>query len=117
MWALGGSAVSRGGLSRCAAGVPKSKLTLNLDGVGGSQELNVWISFVEIYNEHVRDLLVPTSQGGANAGGDLRVMDHPQLGVCMPGLTEVPCESPQHAKQLMEFGSRGPGKLALSAGA
>ena len=38
MWAQGGRAVSRGGLSCCAAGVPKFKLSLNLDGVSVGQE-------------------------------------------------------------------------------
>ena len=39
MWAQGGRAISRRGLSCSAAGVPKFKLSLNLDGVSVDKEL------------------------------------------------------------------------------
>ena len=43
---------------------------------GTEKEIRIWISFVEIYNEQVRDLL---AAGAEHA--ELKVMDHPKLGV------------------------------------
>ncbi len=33
-------------------------------------------------------------------------MDHPKLGVYIPGLTEAPCESPSDVQKLMDFGTK-----------
>lgn len=68
---------------------------------GGDVEIQVGISFVEIYNEHVRDLLHP-----GNDTTELKVMDHPKLGVYIPGLTEAPCSGPADVNKLMDFGTQ-----------
>ena len=68
----------------------------------GDVELGIWISYIEIYNETVRDLLAPNQQQNA----DLKIVDHPKLGVYMPGLTDNPCSNSEEVYQLMEFGNR-----------
>lgn len=65
------------------------------------KEIRLWISYVEIYNEELRDLLAP--------GKDpvqMRIIDHPKMGVCVPGLTENACSSPESVEKLMDFGNK-----------
>jgi len=68
---------------------------------GGDKELRIWVSYLEIYNEQVRDLLLA---GGATS--ELKVMDHPKLGVYIPGLTEAACQAPEDVQKLMDFGTK-----------
>lgn len=70
---------------------------------GGGCELRIWISFVEIYNEQVRDLL---HAGTDHDHGELKIMDHPKLGVYIPGLTEAACGAPEDVDRLMDFGTK-----------
>lgn len=60
-------------------------------------ELRVWASFVEIYNEQIRDLLEPS--GLRQEQANLRIMDHPALGVIIPGLVEAACQSVMEARR------------------
>eukprot|EP00440_Ansanella_granifera_P028997 gb/GFBE01031500.1/.p1 GENE.gb/GFBE01031500.1/~~gb/GFBE01031500.1/.p1 ORF type:complete len:1157 (+),score=242.02 gb/GFBE01031500.1/:1-3471(+) len=66
-----------------------------------NDELRIWISFMEIYNEQIRDLLSPGREPG-----DLKVMDHPELGAYVPGLTEAPCREITDVKKLLDFGTK-----------
>jgi len=66
-----------------------------------NDELRIWISYMEIYNEHMRDLLSPSRQLC-----DLKVIDHPELGAYVPGLTEAPCREIDEWKKLMDFGTK-----------
>jgi len=66
-----------------------------------SDELRIWISYMEIYNERMRDLLSPGRQTS-----DLKVIDHPELGAYVPGLTEAPCREMDEWKKLMDFGTK-----------
>jgi len=71
----------------------------------GRDELRVWASFVEIYNEQIRDLLDPgSSKSPSRETPSLRVMDHPQLGVILPGLVESPCRTSAEIRRLIKFG-------------
>merc|ERR1719443_2524027 len=68
---------------------------------GEAEEVRVWVSYVEIYNEQVRDLLYPS-----NEVVEMKVCDHPEFGVYIPGLHESPCESPDDAQKVMDFGQK-----------
>ena len=57
------------------------------------------ISMLEIYNEEVRDLLLPKSQQKK-----LNIRDHKTLGPHVPGLSEVTPTSIEHAKTTLEKG-------------
>lgn len=66
-----------------------------------NDELRIWISFMEIYNEQIRDLLSPGRETT-----DLKVRDHPELGAYVPGLTEAPCSEISDVKSLLDFGTK-----------
>ena len=71
--------------------------------ISSTDELRVWCSFVEIYNEQIRDLLEPSGLR-QEAQSSLRIMDHPALGVIIPGLVEAACQSVLEVKKLIRFG-------------
>ncbi|KAF4704642.1 hypothetical protein FOZ63_022851, partial [Perkinsus olseni] len=64
------------------------------------QQIRVWVSYLEIYNEHLHDLLADSSQ----AGKDLSVMEHPSLGVYVKGATEVVVRSEEDIERMLEYG-------------
>ncbi|CAK8999432.1 unnamed protein product [Durusdinium trenchii] len=66
-----------------------------------NDELRIWISFMEIYNEQIRDLLSPGRETT-----DLKVRDHPEFGAYVPGLTEAPCSEISDVKSLLDFGTK-----------
>jgi len=68
---------------------------------GGDGEIRVWISFLEIYNEAIHDLL-----DAAQEQKDFKIMDHPQLGVYIPGLTEAACPTSGNVQKLMDYGTK-----------
>mmetsp|Transcript_33887 Transcript_33887/g.88203 ORF Transcript_33887/g.88203 Transcript_33887/m.88203 type:complete len:996 (+) Transcript_33887:71-3058(+) len=63
---------------------------------------NVWVSFLEIYNESVKDLLY----AGKEDSGDLPVRDHPKFGTFVVGLTEAMVQSAGEVQQLMDYGTK-----------
>lgn len=65
------------------------------------EELRIWVSFLEIYNEAVRDLLSPTKEPT-----QLKVMEQPNIGICMPGLIEVVCKATHDVDELIDFGTK-----------
>ncbi|CAK9033785.1 unnamed protein product [Durusdinium trenchii] len=66
------------------------------------EELRVSASFLEIYNEQLKDLLNPQMKGRK----PLYVHQHPQLGVYVPHLTEAPVGSHDECMALLDFGSK-----------
>jgi hypothetical protein len=74
------------------------------------------VSYLEIYNERIRDLLIPIDsyQGQAK----LEVRTHPRLGPYVPGLTQDCVTEYAQVKKLMDFGakSRTIGATNMNAG-
>ncbi|KAF4702278.1 hypothetical protein FOZ63_032509 [Perkinsus olseni] len=64
-------------------------------------ETKVWVSYLEIYNERIQDLL---SAGGVAEGEVLQIFDHPKYGVVVPGISECPVESMDEVQRLMDYG-------------
>lgn len=60
---------------------------------------DVIITYVEIYNEMIRDLLVPAS-------GYLELRDDPEKGIVMAGVTEFRAESTEQVMNLLLIGNR-----------
>jgi kinesin family member 17 len=57
-------------------------------------------SFIEIYNEEIRDLL------GADPNGKLDLKEHPQKGVFVNGLSVQPVKSIPEIEKLMAHGNK-----------
>ena len=62
---------------------------------------DIRVSYVEIYNEVIRDLLVPNSK---DTYLDLR--DDPIKGVCLTGVTEFSVMEPNEVMDLLVTGNR-----------
>eukprot|EP00919_Chromeraceae_sp_WS-2016_P044133 GHVR01105178.1.p1 GENE.GHVR01105178.1~~GHVR01105178.1.p1 ORF type:complete len:1050 (+),score=298.05 GHVR01105178.1:81-3230(+) len=67
-------------------------------------EFNVTVSFLEIYNERIKDLLMPPAKGGESKVLELR--QHPDFGVYTPGLTESVATSYEDIQSLLDFGTK-----------
>jgi len=66
----------------------------------------VKVSYLEIYNENVRDLLTP---GGAISGSpspSLEIRQHPEIGVFVEGLTHNVADSHEDVGRLLDFGHK-----------
>jgi len=59
------------------------------------------VSYLEIYNERIHDLLVPVNQ---RADKKLEVRSHPKFGLFVPGLTENLVRRYHDVKALLDFG-------------
>lgn len=70
--------------------------------------VTAWVSYCEVNGEELRDLLTPS--GDPPTG--LKVLDHPTIGVCVPGLVEVPCRTKAEVEQLLVYAAR---RRALAA--
>eukprot|EP00736_Rhodelphis_marinus_P014512 Rmarinus@m.30099 len=68
-------------------------------GLGPQGRHKVEVSFMEIYNEHVRDLLNPSSK-------DLRVREHPARGPYVEGLAKLIANDHLSISRLIEEGGR-----------
>lgn len=79
-----------------------------IEASAGTDDVRVEASFMEIYNEGVRDLLLPT-------GRPLRVREHPQLGAHVPDLTTVRVTTADEIAALAEVGSRARATAATRA--
>lgn len=62
-------------------------------------EFLIRVSYLEIYNEEVKDLL-----GGTTEAGGLRIIDDPKKGCHVRGLKEVVVLSPDHVFELLKAG-------------
>mmetsp|Transcript_219 Transcript_219/g.400 ORF Transcript_219/g.400 Transcript_219/m.400 type:complete len:184 (+) Transcript_219:300-851(+) len=65
------------------------------------KQYDIRVSYVEIYNEVIRDLLVPNSK---DTYLDLR--DDPIKGVCLSGVTEFSVQEPKEIMDLLVTGNR-----------
>jgi Kinesin motor domain len=61
---------------------------------------NVHVSYFEVYNEHVRDLLVPKS----NTPYYLKIRESQTDGVYVQGLTDAPVKNYEDVERLMNMG-------------
>ncbi|CAK0848713.1 unnamed protein product [Prorocentrum cordatum] len=71
------------------------------DTTPGEVKYNVLVSYLEIYNEKLSDLLAPKSQAK-----DLQVRLHPQLGPHVPGLSQLPVLSYDAMDDILEEGAK-----------
>merc|ERR1719443_2394311 len=72
-----------------------------------ASEVRVWVSYAEIYQEQIKDLLSVDGVGGqGGAPPKLEVVEHPTLGVYVPNLTESPVKAVQDVEKLMDFGTK-----------
>ncbi|KAF1808637.1 kinesin-domain-containing protein [Eremomyces bilateralis CBS 781.70] len=73
-----------------------------IDGVQQDKHLNctVEVSYLEIYNERVRDLLNPATKG------NLRVREHPSTGPYVEDLAKLAVRSFQEIENLMDEGNK-----------
>jgi len=62
----------------------------------------VTVSMLEIYNERIQDLLIPTD---SRPTGGLRVRESKIVGVFVEGLTKHPVSSYAEVEQMMEIGN------------
>ncbi|KAI4130968.1 MAG: hypothetical protein LQ347_003178, partial [Umbilicaria vellea] len=65
-----------------------------------NQRVTVEVSYLEIYNERVRDLLNPTTKG------NLRVREHPSTGPYVEDLAKLVVRSFQEIENLMDEGNK-----------
>ena len=67
-----------------------------------NQSSTVEVSYLEIYNERVRDLLNPKTKG------NLRVREHPVLGPYVEDLAKLAVTSFEQIESLMDAGNKYP---------
>lgn len=72
-------------------------------GTYGEAEFQVKISYLEIYNESIHDLLVPPKLAKDRA---LQVKYHPKLGVVVNDLTESVANTIGEANEMVNFGTK-----------
>lgn len=66
---------------------------------------SVEVSYLEIYNEIVRDLLNPANSAAASKGG-LKVREHASFGVYVQGLSRLVANSYEEVDKLLTLGGR-----------
>ena len=69
-----------------------------------SKEVAIEVSFLEIYNEKVRDLLNPDPKGFE--GKKLRVREHPKHGTFVEGLSQFVVTNPRDLHEMVVVGNR-----------
>ncbi|KAJ1645616.1 hypothetical protein LPJ64_002821 [Coemansia asiatica] len=67
---------------------------------------HVEVSYLEIYNERVRDLLNPQQQQQQGANGSLRVREHPSLGPYVEDLSKAAVDSYEAVLKHMSQGNK-----------
>eukprot|EP00937_MAST-01D_sp_MAST-1D-sp2_P007826 g7826.t1 len=83
----------------------------------GRIEFSIKVSYLEIYNEKIRDLLNPPKRGAMGYEEPLRVRETPERGTFVEGATEWVVGSAAEAKALLRQGSaaRAVGAHAMNA--
>jgi len=95
---LGGKEISdQGLLPRIVSGLFQS-----LDEIGSGTIYKCRVSFLEIYNEQIRDLLVTDA---TTKEQKLEVRQHPVLGTIVPGLSESPVTKASEVMSLVDYGA------------
>lgn len=69
---------------------------------------NIRVSFLEIYNEQIRDLIMVSSDV-------LDLREDPLKGVCIAGLSEIEVDTPEEILDLLVFGNRNRTQEATGA--
>ena len=80
---------------------------------GSDEKIKVWVSYMEIYNEKIRDLLRPVDSEDEN----LNIFEHQKLGVIVPDATVSPVETLSDVHKLMEYGLKKRASAATSMNA
>ncbi|KAJ1951725.1 Kinesin-like protein kif1b, partial [Dipsacomyces acuminosporus] len=96
---MGGADGNAGLIPRVCKGLFESTLGCGA-GEGGEPAYHVEVSYLEIYNERVRDLLNPKSTG------NLRVREHPTLGPYVEDLTKAAVSSFEQILEHMHQGNK-----------
>ncbi|CAK0789343.1 unnamed protein product [Prorocentrum cordatum] len=99
---FGGGSGDRGLLPRIAEG-----LFLQLARETQDEHM-VRLSYLELYNEKVRDLLqaAPSQGRGLREPASLEIREHPRFGVFIEGLTKSTVQSAADVSQLLDFGHK-----------
>ena len=66
----------------------------------------VRVSYIEIYNEEIRDLLAPPENTGRGRNRELKVVEHPTRGVFVHGVIEEMAVSPERVFELLAIGEQ-----------
>lgn len=72
----------------------------NTDSEANDREVQIRISYLEIYKEKITDLLCQKEA----ADQDLKIMDHPKLGVYVRGLEEIACSETKDVMANLQYG-------------
>lgn len=72
------------------------------------RKYNIRVSFLEIYNEQIRDLIMVSSDV-------LDLREDPLKGVCVAGLSEIEVDTPEEILDLLIFGNRNRTQEATGA--
>merc|ERR1711974_234150 len=99
---LGGTGEARGLLPRVVEGLFK-----HTQALPPGTTCKTIVAFLEIYNEHIRDLLEQRdpSHQDKDHPKKLEVKQHPVLGTIIPGLTEAAVDTCQEVLDLVEYGA------------
>ena len=76
--------------------------------MGPTSNSSIRISFLEIYNETIRDLLVPTSE-------ILDLREDPVKGTSVSGLSEIEVDSAKEILKILTYGNKNRTQEATAA--
>lgn len=74
------------------------ELFIKMNELKWENKYNVRVSFLEIYNEQIWDLIVTSTEV-------LDLWEDPEKGITVAGLSEVEVESPEDVMELLFFGN------------
>lgn len=75
------------------------ELFIKMNELKRENRYNVRVSFLEIYNEQIWDLIVTSTDV-------LDLREDPEKGITVAGLSEVEVESPEDIMELLQFGNQ-----------